>query len=53
MTTGTKSGLSNDLALASKVASSNCQCGDHSFHSSRQTSRRFWVSPASPRGVWK
>ena len=40
-------------ALVSKVASSKCQFGDHSCHSSRQMSRRFLVRPARPRSVWK
>jgi hypothetical protein len=45
--------LSKDTADFSNVASSKTHSGDHSFHSNRQMSRRFLVSPARPRSVWK
>src|SRR5213594_2469363 len=53
ITTVTKSGLSNDGAVRSNVASSNFQLGDHSCHSSWHISRRLRSSPARPRSVLK
>src|SRR2546427_311565 len=53
MTTGTKSGVSNDGAVRSNSASSNFHVGDHSRQSSLQSSRRFFSRPARPRSVLK
>src|SRR5947208_2378407 len=53
MTTGTKSGLSKDGAVRSKVASSNFHVGDQSCQRLRQISRRFFSRPARPRSVLK
>ena len=39
--------------MRSKVASSNRQLGDHSFHRSRQISRRLRSRPIRPRSVLK
>src|SRR5258708_2392948 len=46
MTTSTKSGLSKDFALRSKVTSSNFQVGDQSCHNSLPNSPRFACKPA-------
>jgi hypothetical protein len=53
MVTSTKSGLSNEAAERSNVASSNAQFGDHRRQISLQNSRRFAASPARPRSVLK
>ena len=49
----TKPGLSNEAAVASNVASEYDHCGDHSSQSCRVSSRRYRVSPARPRSLWK
>jgi hypothetical protein len=52
MTVPTKSGLSNEAAVDSNVASENDHRGDHSLQSCRVSSRRYRVSPARPRSLW-
>src|SRR5687767_14790985 len=53
ITQSTKSGLSNDPAVCSYVASENVHVGDHCCQRSLQRSRRFCVSPSRPRSVLK